>query len=309
MILNTGCRTDIPAYYSEWLYNRINDGFVLARNPYRPEQILKYKLDPEVVDVLCFCTKNPAPMLPRLDELKDFRQFWFVTATPYGKETEPNVPDKHEVIKSIKELSAKVGANAVGWRYDPIFITERYSVDFHIDSFERIAAELSGHVSSCVISFIDLYEKTKRNFPQVRAVSVDEQETIAMNFAKICSRYGIPLRACCESKNLERFGIDTDGCMTKSVLEKATGCELNVPKSKKSPRSECNCLLGADIGMYNTCPHGCIYCYANYDRRTVEKNFAMHDPHSPLLIGRPTADDIIIEAKQASYIDSQLKLF
>lgn len=309
MILNTGCRTDIPAYYSEWLYNRINDGFVLARNPYRPEQILKYKLDPEVVDVLCFCTKNPAPMLPRLDELNDFRQFWFVTATPYGKETEPNVPDKHEVIKSIKELSAKVGANAVGWRYDPIFITERYSVDFHIDSFERIAAELSGHVSSCVISFIDLYEKTKRNFPQVRAVSVDEQETIAMNFAKICSRYGIPLRACCESKNLEHFGIDTDGCMTKSVLEKATGCELNVPKSKKSPRSECNCLLGADIGMYNTCPHGCIYCYANYDRRTVEKNFAMHDPHSPLLIGRPTADDIIIEAKQASYIDSQLKLF
>ena len=120
MILNTGCRTDIPAYYSEWFYNRIREGFVLARNPYRPEQVLKYRLDPAVVDALCFCTKNPQPMLSRLGELNAFRQFWFVTVTPYGREIEPLVPEKARVLESVRQLSAWVGERAVGWRYDPV---------------------------------------------------------------------------------------------------------------------------------------------------------------------------------------------
>lgn len=104
MILNTGCRTDIPAYYSEWFYNRIRAGYVLTRNPYRPEQALKYRLDPEVVDALYFCTKNPQPMLSRLSELSAFRQFWFVTVTPYGKEIEPFVPEKQQVLESFMQL-------------------------------------------------------------------------------------------------------------------------------------------------------------------------------------------------------------
>ncbi|EHO16630.1 hypothetical protein HMPREF9623_01329 [Stomatobaculum longum] len=107
MILNTGCRTDIPAYYSRWFYNRINAGYVCTRNPYRPNQVLKYRLDPELVDILCFCTKNPAPMLPRLAELDRFRQFWFVTLTPYGKEIEPNVPYKRTVSESIRRKSGQ----------------------------------------------------------------------------------------------------------------------------------------------------------------------------------------------------------
>jgi len=161
MIINTGSRTDIPAYYSEWFYNRIKEGYVLTRNPYYPEQVSKYRLDPEVVDVICFCTKNPEPMLKRLNELKDFKQLWFVTITPYGKEIEPGVPKKDEVIASFQRLSDLVGVKAISWRYDPIFITERYSLDFHIRRFERMAERLQGYVDNCVISFIDLYEKTK----------------------------------------------------------------------------------------------------------------------------------------------------
>ena len=309
MILNTGCRTDIPAYYSEWFYNRIREGFVLARNPYRPEQVLKYRLDPAVVDALCFCTKNPQPMLSRLGELNAFRQFWFVTVTPYGREIEPLVPEKARVLESVRQLSAWVGERAVGWRYDPVFITERYSLEYHLRSFEKMSAALSGYVNSCVVSFIDLYEKTRRNFPQAKAVSPDEQKRLIQAFVEIGRKHRISIRTCCEREDLAQYGADVSGCMTRAVLEKALDCRLSVPKSKKSPRAECDCLLGADIGLYNTCPHGCVYCYANYDRRTVEQNFQQHDPHSPLLIGHLREGDKIIEARQESYVSAQLSMF
>lgn len=97
MIINTGSRTDIPGYYAEWFYNRIKEGCVLARNPYNREQITSYQLNTEVVDCIVFCTKNPAPMLKRLDEISQFGQMWFVTITPYGKEIESNVPNKEEI--------------------------------------------------------------------------------------------------------------------------------------------------------------------------------------------------------------------
>ena len=309
MILNTGCRTDIPAYYSEWFYNRVREGFVLARNPYRPEQVLKYRLAPAVVDALCFCTKNPQPMLARLGELSAFRQFWFVTVTPYGKEIEPFVPDKARVLESVWQLSALAGTRAVGWRYDPVFITEKYSLEYHLRSFEKMAAALAGHVSFCVVSFIDLYEKTKRNFPQARAVSTDEQKQLIQAFVAIGQKYRIPIRTCCENAALAQYGADVSGCMTRDVLEKALDCRLNVPRSKKSPRAECDCLLGADIGMYNTCPHGCVYCYANYDRRTVEQNLRQYDPQSPLLIGNLREGDSIVEVRQESYVSAQLSMF
>lgn len=309
MIINTGCRTDIPAYYSEWFYKRIKEKYVMTRNPYYPNQVLKYKLTPDVVDVLSFCTKNPDPMLSRLYEIKQFRQFWFVTITPYGKEIEPNVPEKTRVMESLKKLSEKVGAKAVGWRYDPIFITDKYSVDFHINSFEKMANNLSGYVNQCVISFIDLYEKTKRNFRDAREVKREEQELLAQEFTRIGKKYSIVIRTCCENGDLKKFGVDVSGCMTKSVMEKAIGCTLHVPKRKISTRSACDCLLGNDIGMYNTCAHACVYCYANYDRKTVLDNMKLHNPDSPFLIGGFRKGDKVTEAKQISYYDGQIKLF
>lgn len=309
MILNTGSRTDIPAYYSDWFYNRIDEDFVLTRNPYNPTQVLKYILDPSVVDILVFCSKNPLPMLSRINKLRDFRQFWFVTLTPYGRDIEPNVPKKTDVINTIKQLSNLVDSRAVGYRYDPIFITEKYSLDYHLRAFEKIAKELSGYVNFCVISFIDLYEKTKRNFPLARKVTPYEQDFLVKNFALIGEKYNIHIRSCCENKDFSKYGIDVTGCMTKEVLENATNCKLIVPNNKKSPRTECNCLLGADIGMYNTCPHGCLYCYANYNKDVVKKNYALHNPNSPLLTGELRKDDVIVQVNQQSYIDSQLRLF
>lgn len=309
MILNTGNRTDIPAFYSEWFYNRIRAGFVLVRNPYYPQQVIRYRLSPEVVDCLAFCTKNPAPMLDRLSEISAFKQFWFVTITPYGRDIEPHVPDKSQVIEAFKRLSDVVGIQAVSWRYDPIFISEKYSLDFHRDSFEQMAISLKGYTDHSVISFIDLYQKTRRNFKGIQAVTTAERTEIGQAFATIARQNGMILRTCCEGVDLAPYGVDCFGCMTQAVLERAIGTSLKVPKNRHTSREGCDCLLGSDIGVYNSCGHGCSYCYANHDGQTVKHNMANHDPSSPFLIGNTMAEDIIKAAKQVSYLDGQLSLF
>ncbi|MBQ8278745.1 MAG: DUF1848 domain-containing protein [Roseburia sp.] len=309
MIINTGSRTDIPAYYSEWFYNRIREGYVCVRNPYYPNQVQRFRLSPDVVDCLVFCTKNPAPMLPRMAELEQFHQFWGVTITPYGKEIEPNVPDKDTVMDSLIQVSKLVGVQAVSWRYDPIFISEKYSVEFHIRAFENMAQKLAGYVDNCVISFIDLYVKTKRNFPEAEDVSHTDRERLAEAFVRIGKKYGITIRSCHEGTELAKFGVDVTGCMTQSVIERAIGGSLQIPKSKKPAREGCDCLLGNDIGMYNTCGHACVYCYANYDNETVKNNRKLHQVDSPFLIGGWLPEDEVKDAKQESYYVGQMSLF
>ncbi len=308
MIINTGSRTDIPAYYSDWFFRRVREGYVLVRNPYFKEQVIRYRLDPAVVDCLNFCTKNPMPMLGRMGEIADFGQMWFVTVTPYGKEIEPFVPDKDRVLEAVKELSRIVGIRSVSWRYDPVFLLGRYSLDFHIESFERMAGKLEGYVENCVISFIDLYEKTKRNFPGVSEVGRKERERIGQEFVRIGRKYGITIRSCCEGRELEKYGVDVSGCMSRQVMERAVGEELYPAGRHTNVREGCNCLLGNDIGVYNTCGHGCLYCYANYSREAVAENMQRHDPYSPFLIGGPMENDIVKEAKQESYKSGQIVL-
>lgn len=308
MILNTGSRTDIPSYYSDWFYNRIKAGYVLVRNPYYPSQITKYLLNPEVIDMIVFCTKNPLPMLDQIFLLSAFDTYWFVTITPYGKEIEPFVPPKEQVIHSFQHLSKIVGTERISWRYDPIFITEQYSTAWHIEQFGQMTKALAGYTSQCVVSFIDLYERTLRNFQGVRSVTRLEQEKLIAAFSEIAKENGLQIHLCCENADLVRENVDADGCMSKSVLEKALGCKLQVPK-RKTARQECSCLLGADIGAYNTCSHGCLYCYANHDRNTVAKNRKLHHATSPLLIGEILENDVIKQAEQKSWKNGQLDFF
>ncbi len=305
MILNTGNRTDIPAFFSRWFYNRIKEGNVLVRNPYNLQQVTRYELDPETIDCIVFGTKNPEPMLSRLDLLNDFHQFWTVTITPYDRDIEPYVPAKEIVMESFKQLSGKLGVNCVSWRYDPVFLTEKYSMDFHIKTFEEMASNLQGYTDNCVISFLDLYEKTKENFPEGKRVSMEDQKKIVQEFVRIGKKYGIEIRTCAEAEELAEFGADVRGCQTKEILERAVGCPLMVPKSVMT-RDECNCILGCDIGAYNTCGHGCAYCYANEDRRTVERNMEEHDPFSPFLVGSFHDGDIIKSVNQESWINPQI---
>ena len=308
MILNTGNRTDIPAFYSEWFMNRVRQGFVLTRNPFVNNQVTKYLIDPEVVDAIVFCSKNPKPLLKHIEELKRFRMFWFVTITPYGKEIEEKVPDKKDVIETFKELSGKIGPKVMSWQYDPVFISDKYPMEHHFKVFEKMASELEGYTEQVIISYIDLYEKTRRNFPEAREVSRQEQAELTKYFVSVAGRHGMKVRLCHEDPCLSRYGADVEGCFTKKVLEEAIGERL-IERRRPEARQGCNCLLNNDIGAYNSCGHMCRYCYANYDRRLVYENMAKHDPQSPLLIGNIEKGDIIKQAHQQSDIDDQLALF
>lgn len=308
MIINTGMRTDIPAFYSEWFQNRIREGFVLVRNPYDPVKVTRYRLDPSVVDLIAFCTKNPAPMLPRMDILKPYGQYWFVTITPYGKDIEPNVPDKGSVMDSFCRLSDIVGIDSIGWRYDPIFTDDKHTPQWLISVFENMAKRLSGYTKTCVISFIDIYKKVERNFPQAREVYSQDRIMIGSALIDIARQYGMTVKPCAEGKELEKYGADCSGCMTVRTFEEALHARLSVPGHLKGGRSECACLIGGDIGEYDTCGHLCRYCYANTDPSLVRTNMRLHDPKSPFLIGGSLPDDVIHEAEQKSWLDRQLRL-
>ncbi|MCQ2600581.1 MAG: DUF1848 domain-containing protein [Treponema sp.] len=306
MIIQTGQRTDIPAFYSQWLLNRLKEGYVLVRNPYYPQSVSRYELNPEVVDLITFCTKNPIPVLQNqelLEKLKPYGQWWFVTLTPYGKEIEPNVPEKAAVADAIVQLGKLLGPDCVGWRYDPIFISEKYSVAYHLKAFENIAKRIEGYTKTAVISFIDLYPKVKRNFPEAREVSKDERIYLGKAMVDIAAKYGMIVKPCAEGEELSRFGADCSGCQTVAVLENAIGKKLKVPK-KTQGRKECACYIHGDIGAYSSCGHLCRYCYANTDSKSVMQNMKHHNPKSPLLIGELTDADKIFNSPQKSWSES-----
>ena len=308
MIINTGQRTDIPAFYAEWFANRLRAGFVCVRNPYDPHQVSRYRLDPSVVDVIGFCTKNPAPMFPYMDLLRPYGQYWFVSLTPYGRDIEPNVPDKHRLIEDFRRLSAIVGKNAMGWRYDPILVSEKYTPEYHLRAFGKIAAALEGCTETAVISFIDLYPKVQRNFPEAREVDRDTRLALGKEMIKIAADHGMTLKPCTEGDELAPFGADCGGCMRISDYEKAIGKRLAAPK-RKGARAACACYLSCDIGAYDTCRHLCRYCYANADPARVLANARLHDPASPFLLGSYEPDDRVHDVPQSSWATEQADLF
>ncbi|MCR5079048.1 MAG: DUF1848 domain-containing protein [Bacilli bacterium] len=309
MIINTGQRTDIPAFYAKWFINRIREGYVYVRNPYARHLVSKFILDPKLVDVIGFCTKNPSPMFPYLDEIRDYGQFWYVSITGFGKDLEPNVPPIEKAIEDFRYLSNKVGSNAVGWRYTPIIVNNGYSLDYHIKTFERIASALEGYTSLSVFGFVDLYEKLKRNHPEIRDCPDRDKVTIAKAFKEIAHRYKMDLRLCSKEKWLSEYGIDVDGCMRIEDYERAISSKLDIKKKMQARKGYCACYLSNDIGEYNSCLHLCTYCYANGSKEEIVRNYKTHDDDSPFLLGHLEEGDKIKEAKQESYLSRQLTLF
>lgn len=311
MIISASIRTDVPAFYSEWFFNRIRAGYVFTRNPYNPSAVTRYTLNPDVVDCLFFCTKNPVPMLNRLNEIADYRWFWHITLTPYGKDIEPGVPDKRQIVEHFKELSVAVnrhngGKDAVQWRYDPIIVNEKYTVEQHIKSFAVMAQLLAGFTHTCIISFVDIYDKVRSNFPDLQPVSNADQITIAKAFVEIGRQHNISIKSCVENSSLAEYGVDCSGCSTAPVFEKAMGLrdgQAFIPPNKKFARTDCaTCVVSGDIAAYSNCPHLCKYCYANYDKSAVLRNHKLHNPQSPFIIGDTRPGDIIHQAQQKSWI-------
>ena len=311
MILSASRRTDVPNYFSDWFYNRIKEGFLYVRNPMNAHQISKIDLSPEIVDCIVFWTKNPANMLERLDELKDYQYYFQFTLTGYGKDVEPGLPDKRgELIPTFQKLSEKIGAQKVIWRYDPIFLNPHYTLEYHLKAFEEIAHSLAGYTRKVVISFVDLYAKTQRNTAglQIESLSNQDMVELAKQLVGIAGKYGMEVESCAELIDLQSVGVKHGSCIDKKLIEEIIGCKLIVEKDKNQ-RAECGCFESVEIGTYNTCKNGCRYCYANFNDTMVNDSVKAYDVDSPLLCGHIGPDDKITERKVKSLKDNQISLF
>lgn len=308
MILQTGNRTDIPAFYPKWLYNRIKAGFVYARNPYFPKLVTSFSLDPSLIDLLVFCTKNPRPLFPYMEAMEKFNLFFFVSITPYGRDLEPYVPDKKEVIKTFQELSDKIGKKNVNWRYDPIIVDKKYTLEYHLRAFESIASFLEGYTDRVITSFVEIYPKLSKRYPDLKEVSSSDQFFLVDNLYQIARKHGMRLIICSVKQDFSSLGVEQNNCMDIKLFEHVLGEEIEIDKVEKK-RKGCNCIFGSDIGEYSSCLHLCRYCYANGNDEEVKKKHDDHDPNSPLLIGHLKEDDILKPAKQASYRKGQMHFF
>jgi len=311
VIISASRRTDIPSYYSEWLFNRLNEKYVLVRNPMNIHQISKIDLSPEIVDGIVFWTKNPAPMLNRLEKLEKYNFYFQFTLTAYGPEIETGLPSKNKVIiPSFQRLSKAIGKEKVVWRYDPIFLNETYTIDYHCRYFEVLASKLAYCTEKCTISFLDLYRNTERNIKPIHIQPVTEvqQLEIIEKFVGIAQRYNLHLDTCAEPCDFGKFGVSHACCIDKERFERIGGYKLNVEKDKNQ-RDKCGCMASIDIGAYNTCKNGCLYCYANYSSLSVNNNFEKHNAESPLLFGEINENDKIKERNVKSLIDGQRCLF
>lgn len=311
MILSVSRRTDVPNYYSDWFVNRIKEGFLYVRNPMNAHQISRIALSPDVVDCIVFWTKNPANMIEKLECLQDYAYYFQFTLTGYGRDIEPNLPDKREeLIPTFKQLSKKIGKEKVIWRYDPILISKKYTMDYHLRAFEEIASNLADYTEKVVISFVDFYAKTQRNTREldIRQPTNEEMINLAAQMAQIASRYNLIIESCAEQINLQKIGIQHGSCIDKKLIEKILGCKLNGEKDKNQ-RGECGCLESVEVGSYNTCLNGCKYCYASFNDEKVKENVKTYDPDAPLLCGDITADDNITDRRVKSLKDAQLSFF
>lgn len=306
MILSASRRTDIPAFYSDWFFNRIKEGFLYVRNPMNRHQVSKINLSPDVVDCIVFWSKNPRPMMGRLSELDRYMYYFQFTINPYDTSFEYSVPKKsggEGVISTFQELSKRIGANRVIWRYDPILLSNDIGIGYHTKYFEELAKRLEGYANTCVISFIDLYKKTQRNLRDTNAREPVQEEMIelAIKLNEIAKKYAIKIQSCSEKIELASVGIEHGRCIDNVLIEDLLGIKLVVDKDGNQ-RKECGCVQSIDVGEYNTCSHSCKYCYANFNSEIVERNRHRHNPNSPLLIGELGEDDKVHDREIFSFI-------
>ena len=308
MILSVSRRTDIPYFYADWFYNRIKEGFVCVRNPMNPHQVSRIKLSPEVVDCIVFWTKNPVPMLERLDEIASYHYYFQFTLTGYSRDVEENLPSKKEVlIPAFQSLAEKIGRNRVVWRYDPILFNEVYTPEYHRKAFRQIAEALNGYTDQCVISFVDTYAKNKASMKALGVCELPESELLEFTreLCKTANANGIRVVSCAEQMDLSQCGVEHGSCIDKARIEAILGCSIEVSRDKNQ-RPECGCVESVDIGTYNTCKAGCKYCYANHSAESVRRNTEKYDIFSPLLCGTITEEDRVTERKVVSLKQGQL---
>ena len=310
MIINVGGRTDIVNYYTPWLLNRLKEGYAYSRNPFAKENVYKLSLKPEDVDCLLFCSKNYQPILEHIRGIDEkYNILCNYTITAYGKDIEPKVPSINQSIKTLERLSEIVGVNKILWRYDPILLTEKYTVEKHLESFEYIAEKISPLVYRCIFSFVDMYKKVEENMPEIIPVTEDDKEKLLKGIGEISKKYNLYTQSCATNESYEKYNIHAAGCTTREILEQAHNV---VYKNVKGTgiRKNCHCIPSRDIGAYNSCLSECKYCYANRKPDIPKKVIKLHDETSPLLLGHLKKEDNLIETDVIRYIEpKQTTLF
>ncbi len=311
MIISASRRTDIPNYYSEWFFHRLKEGYCYVRNPMNARQVSRIPLSPEVVDCIVFWTKNPAPMLARLKELEPYPFYFQFTLTGYGSDMERNVPHKKQVmIPVFQELSRRIGRERVIWRYDPILFNGQYTPEYHLRAFEQIAGQLRGYTLKCVVSFVDMYAKIRKNMETLQRISLTGEELVAFagELAVIAEGCGMKAVSCAEAIDLAACGIEHNSCIDRELIERLAGYRIQAGRDRNQ-RKECGCVESVDVGAYDTCKNGCLYCYANASLNRVLEKSRLYDVNSPLLCGRVAEGDNILERKAESLRQEQLTLW
>ena len=310
MIINVGGRTDIVNYYTPWLLNRLSEGYAYSRNPFARENVYKLSLKPEDVDCLLFCSKNYQPILEHIDGIGEkYNILCNYTITAYGKDIEPKVPSINQSIKTLKRLSDIVGSNKILWRYDPILLSEKYTVEKHLETFEYMAEKISPLVYRCIFSFVDMYKKVEENMPEIIPLTGKDKVELLKGIGEISERYNLYTQSCATNESYEKYNIHAAGCTTREILEHAHGVIYKNVKAS-GIRKNCHCIPSRDIGAYNSCLSECKYCYANRKPDMPKNVIKLHDEKSPLLLGHLKEDDNLIETKLMSYIEpKQTTLF
>lgn len=305
MIINTGGRTDTVHYYSKWLLKRFEEGYVLSRNPLFPNKVTRYELTPDKVDCVVFCSKNYRPILPDLHKITDrFNTYFHYTITAYGKDIEPGVQTIEKSVETLKRLADIVGKQRIAWRYDPVLLTEKYTIERHLETFDYLARELTPYVDRCIFSFVEMYKKLAVNMPEIILLTDEDKHRLAKAMGEIVQRHGLYLQTCATEGDFSAYGIHGSGCMTLDIIGRVNGVNFKSLKHKGN-RQHCGCVESRDIGAYDSCPSGCKYCYANKSPAKARAMQQYHDPDSPLLLGHLRETDIVTHSSQKSFLASQ----
>jgi hypothetical protein len=289
-VISASRRTDIPAFYSRWLRNRIDAGFCDWINPFN-SQARRVSLRPEDVHGFVFWTRFAEPLLPHLGVLDEhgYRYYFHVTINGYDRRFEARNPDTHRAVESFRRLSDRVSPHLTLWRYDPILLSESTPPAYHLRKFEALARALGGYTQRCYFSFVDVYGKTKRNLQAIEKQQplgfyegvTGQRRQLAASLAAIGAAHGIRLYACCEDL-LVGGAIDKAHCVESELL--------GIESLKAAPsRPECGCVESVDIGAYDTCQFGCVYCYATNSWQAARRRALAHDPDGTALWRPATA--------------------
>lgn len=294
MIVSASYKTDIPAFYGTWFMNRLRAGSCKMVNPYG-RQIYSVSLSPAVVNGFVFWTKNVGPFLQHLPEVAA-RGFPFVVQlgiNGYPRALESSVADADRAVDQMRRLAAEYGPEVAVWRYDPIVFTSLTPPDFHLRNFSRLARALEGVTNEVVISFAQIYKKTQRNMEAASArlgftwydPPDDAKLALARDLTDMARASGIQLTTCAQNQYLVPGALPAR-CVDADRLSRVAG--RPVTAQRKGNRPDCACSQSRDIGDYDTCPHGCVYCYAVVNHSLARERHRRHDPEGEFLFSPPS---------------------